>query len=93
MAKMMSKLESHPAGDVVIAQGDFARDMYVVVDGTLEAWIERGEERKVLSTMSRGAVMGFAGGLGRRKRVRFATAAQPILHAYSNLPAAWASIV
>ncbi|HKY90693.1 MAG TPA: MMPL family transporter [Nevskiaceae bacterium] len=64
---LMSKLETHPAGNVVIAQGDFARDMYVVVDGTLEAWIERGDERKVLSTLSRGAVMGEAGYFGQRR--------------------------
>ena len=60
----MSKLESHKAGETVIRQGDFARDMYVVVDGTLEVWIERNDEHKVLATLSRGAVMGEAGYFG-----------------------------
>ncbi|MGQ0699742.1 MAG: MMPL family transporter [Panacagrimonas sp.] len=64
---LMSKLESHQPGEDVIRQGDFARDMYVIVDGTLEAWIERGDERKVLATMSRGAVMGEAGYFGQRR--------------------------
>ena len=64
---LMSKLESHKAGETVIRQGDFARDMYVVVDGTLEVWIERNDEHKVLATLSRGAVMGEAGYFGQRR--------------------------
>lgn len=64
---LMSKLESHAAGQLVIEQGDFARDMYVVVDGTLEVWIDRNAERKVLATMSRGAVVGEAGYFGQRR--------------------------
>jgi CRP-like cAMP-binding protein len=64
---LMSKLASHRAGDLVIRQGDFARDMYVVVDGTLEVWIERNDERKVLATLTRGAVMGEAGYFGQRR--------------------------
>lgn len=73
---LMSKLESHPSGELVISQGDFARDMYVVVDGTLEAWIERGDERKVLSTMSRGAVMGEAGYFGQRRTANVSAVTQ-----------------
>lgn len=64
---LMSKLESHNPGELVIQQGDFARDMYVVVDGTLEVWIDRNGERKVLATMSRGAVVGEAGYFGQRR--------------------------
>lgn len=64
---LMSKLESYPPGESVIRQGDFARDMYVIVDGNLEVWIERGEDRKVLATLGRGAVMGEAGYFGQRR--------------------------
>jgi hypothetical protein len=64
---LTAKLESHAAGDLVIRQGDFARDMFVVVDGTLEVSIERNGERKVLATMSRGAVLGEAGYFGQRR--------------------------
>lgn len=64
---LMSKMERHPAGTRIIHQGDYARDIYVVVDGTLEAWVERGDERKKLSTMARGAVMGEAGYFGQRR--------------------------
>lgn len=64
---LMSRLERHQPGDLVIHQGDFSRDMYVVVDGTLEVAIERGEDRKVLATLGRGAVMGEAGYFGQRR--------------------------
>lgn len=64
---LMSKLEHYPPGEAVIRQGDFARDMYVIVDGNLEVWIERGDDRKVLATLGRGAVMGEAGYFGQRR--------------------------
>ncbi len=64
---LMSKLERYPQGTRLIHQGDDARDIYVVVDGTLQAWVERGEDRKALSSMMRGAVMGEAGYFGQRR--------------------------
>jgi predicted RND superfamily exporter protein len=64
---LMSKLESYRGGARVITQGDLARDMFVVVDGTLEAFLEGGDERKTLATMGRGAVMGEAGYFGQRR--------------------------
>ncbi|MGH8462262.1 MAG: MMPL family transporter [Stenotrophobium sp.] len=64
---LMSKLENVPAGTRVIQQGDLARDIYVVVDGTLEAWVDSHGERKTLSTMGRGAVIGEAGYFGQRR--------------------------
>src|SRR3546814_7228834 len=41
---LMSKLEKHAAAERVIEEGDLARDIYVVVDGRLEVWIERRSE-------------------------------------------------
>ncbi|WP_273452293.1 MMPL family transporter [Nevskia ramosa] len=64
---LMSRLEKHPAGTRIIQEGDLSRDIYVVVDGAVEATIERNEERLVLSTMTRGAVMGEAGYFGQRR--------------------------
>lgn len=64
---LMSKLEHFKPGELVIRQGDFSRDMYVIVDGNLEVWIERGDDRKVLATLGRGAVMGEAGYFGQRR--------------------------
>src|SRR3546814_5174833 len=63
----MSKLEKHAAAERVIEEGDLARDIYVVVDGRLEVWIERNGERKQLNTLGRGAVLGEAGFFGQRR--------------------------
>lgn len=64
---LMSKFENFPAGKRVIQQGDLARDIYVVVDGALEAWVDSHGDHKVLSNMGRGAVMGEAGYFGQRR--------------------------
>ncbi len=64
---LMSRLEKHAVGVRIIQEGDLSRDIYVVVDGTVEATVERHDERLVLSTMSRGAVMGEAGYFGQRR--------------------------
>ncbi|HET8880961.1 MAG TPA: cyclic nucleotide-binding domain-containing protein, partial [Solimonas sp.] len=64
---LMSKLEKHPAATRVIQEGDLARDIYVVVDGELEVWIERHGEHKSLTRLGRGAVLGEAGYFGQRR--------------------------
>lgn len=64
---LLSNLEKLPAGSRVITEGDYARDMYVIVDGQVEAWVDRHDERKSLSTLGRGAVMGEAGYFGQRR--------------------------
>lgn len=64
---LMSKMENVQEGARLIQQGDLARDIFVVVDGTLEASVENHDGRKVLSTMGRGAVMGEAGYFGQRR--------------------------
>ena len=64
---LLSKLESHPSGHRVITEGDVASDMFVIVDGNVEVSIERGGEKKTLSTMSRGAVMGETGYFGQKR--------------------------
>lgn len=64
---LLSKLEKVGEGDRIIKEGDLARDMFVIVDGTVEAWVERGGEKKVLSSMSRGAVLGETGYFGQRR--------------------------
>ncbi|WP_245586243.1 MMPL family transporter [Solimonas soli] len=64
---LLSSLEKHPAGTRLIREGDLARDIYVVVDGQLEVWVERHGEHKRLSTLTRGAVIGEAGYFGQRR--------------------------
>ncbi len=64
---LISRIETHEAGGRVIKEGDWARDMYVIVDGELTAWVDRDGERRELSTMGRGAVLGEAGFFGQRR--------------------------
>jgi CRP-like cAMP-binding protein len=67
MFALMSNMERLPAGTRLIREGDIARDVFVMIDGQVEASIERDGERKVLSAMTRGAVMGEAGYFGQRR--------------------------
>ncbi len=64
---LLSRIEKYKAQDRVIKEGDWARDMYVVVDGELHAWVDRDGDRLELSTMGRGAVLGEAGFFGQRR--------------------------
>jgi uncharacterized protein len=64
---LLSHLQTVPAGTLVLKEGDFARDMYVIVDGSVEVWVERNDEVKSLAKMARGAVMGEAGYFGQRR--------------------------
>jgi hypothetical protein len=64
---LTARLENHPAGTLIIREGAFARDIFVIIDGTVEAWVDREGERKVLSTMTRGSVLGEAGLFGQRR--------------------------
>ena len=64
---LLSNMEKLPAGRRVITEGDYARDMYVIIDGQVEAWVERNGERKTLASLGRGAVIGEAGYFGQRR--------------------------
>jgi uncharacterized protein len=64
---LLSRMEKYEPGKRVIKEGDWARDMYVIVDGELQAWVDRDGERRALSTMGRGAVLGEAGFFGQRR--------------------------
>ncbi|MDR3417434.1 MAG: MMPL family transporter [Nevskia sp.] len=64
---LMSRLEQVPGGVRIIQEGDLARDVFVVIDGSVEVVLDRHGERKVLSKLGRGAVMGEAGYFGQRR--------------------------
>ncbi len=64
---LLSHLQTVPAGTLILKEGDFARDMYVIVDGTVEVWVDREGEKRALAKMARGAVMGEAGYFGQRR--------------------------
>jgi hypothetical protein len=64
---LLSRMEAVRVGTRLIQQGDLARDIYVVIDGTLEAYLEGDGERRTLNTMSRGTTIGEAGFFGQRR--------------------------
>ncbi len=72
---LMSKLETHPMGMRIIQQGDWSKDVYVIVDGSVQVFLEKDGQRKLLSSLSRGAVMGEAGYFGQRRTASAETTA------------------
>ena len=64
---LLSNIETVPAGHRIITEGESARDIFVIIDGELVAWIERNSEHRRLSTMGRGATMGEAGYFGQKR--------------------------
>ncbi len=64
---LLSRLEKVPGGTRLIQEGDLARDIYVVIDGHVEASVDRDGTRKKLATLGRGAVIGEAGYFGQRR--------------------------
>lgn len=69
---LTARMEKLDADDLLIREGDVARDMYVVVDGRLEAWIDRDGRRRVLNQVTRGAVVGETGYFGQRRTAHVA---------------------
>ena len=58
--------------------------MFVIVDGQMEAWVPRNDERKSLSTMGRGAVIGEAGYFGQRRTANVDTLSDVRLLRFSS---------
>ena len=67
IAALMASFRPFEAGDRVVADGTLGDEMFVVIDGELEASVGTGPERTVLRSMRRGDLIGEVGlVLGRR---------------------------
>ncbi|MEM7410951.1 MAG: efflux RND transporter permease subunit [Myxococcota bacterium] len=67
IAALMASFRPFRAGDCVVADGTLGDEMFVVIDGELEASVGSGPTRTVLRTMRRGDLIGEVGlVLGRR---------------------------
>lgn len=65
-----------PAGRVVVAEGDTADRLFVIVTGRAEVWIAQGDGRSLLATLERGELFGEMGLLSQSgKRQATVTAA------------------
>jgi predicted RND superfamily exporter protein len=63
----MANLQSLPAGEALLREGDPAGDIYVVIDGELRIWVERDGGELELARVGRGTVIGEGGYFGRRR--------------------------
>jgi predicted RND superfamily exporter protein len=61
LVAQMSSLLDLPAGQQLIRVGEPGRELYVVIDGRLRAWVERDGGPVELATHSRGDVVGEVG--------------------------------
>lgn len=65
---LMTNIQSHNAGSRIIEKGREARNIYVLIDGTLEVWVTNDKgDRISLNTLRRGAVMGEVGFFNKRR--------------------------
>ena len=64
---LLSKVETVPAGDRLIREGEEGDEMFLILEGTLVASVTRDGRRTVLARMSRGHVVGEVA-LFHRKR-------------------------
>ncbi len=61
---LLTDLREAESGSSLMRLGDPAEDVFVVVDGELEAWVERNGQRVSLAVMGRGDVIGEVGHFG-----------------------------
>ena len=58
---LMASLRQLPAGERLMQAGEQGRELYVIIDGKLEASVERPEGRRVLRQQGRGDTVGVVG--------------------------------
>jgi hypothetical protein len=68
VAALMGVLETVPAGQTIMRQGEPATNMYLVIQGRAEAVATVAGQRKVLGEITRGGVIGELGLLRQRPR-------------------------
>ncbi len=73
---LLAQERNYKAGSVLWRQGDDSDDMYVVIHGRLDVWLERDGQRHLLTTLGRGDVIG-EGGFFRQTRSATVTAQLP----------------
>lgn len=65
---VMTNITKHRSGSRIIEKGREARNIYVLIDGTLEVWINSDKgERISLNTLRRGAVLGEVGSFNKKR--------------------------
>lgn len=65
---LMTNITKHASGSRIIEKGRDAHNIYVLIDGTLEVWINSDKgDRISLNTLRRGAVLGEVGSFNKKR--------------------------
>lgn len=64
---LMSEIMERPKGTRIITEGERGDDMFVVIEGDLDVWVEREGKHLSLTTMRRGNVIGEVGFFAQRR--------------------------
>ncbi len=65
---LLADISSYQAGAILMTEGEKATDeFFVVIDGELQAWVDRDGHEIELSRMTRGSTIGEAGLFGRQR--------------------------
>lgn len=64
---LLSNLRTIDAGTRFIREGDLARDIYVIVDGTARVWVDRNGDEVEINRVGRGTTLGETGYFSTRR--------------------------
>lgn len=64
---LLSNLRTIPAGTRFIREGDLARDIYVIVEGTARVWVDSQGEEVDINRVGRGTTLGETGYFSTRR--------------------------
>ena len=65
---LMGQFKSFPAGQPIVQQGDVGNEMYVLINGSADVFIQAADQRRKVRTLQRGEVFGEMGLLRRHER-------------------------
>jgi len=75
---LMGELRRFPPGAEIIKSGEQGTEMYVIVNGATEVWVEKAEERRRVAELHRGDVFGEMALVRQYERSASVIAKQPV---------------
>ncbi len=78
LVALLAGLESHPAGDYVVRQGEIGNQMFVIIDGKAQVIVEADGQRRNVRELGRGDVFGEMGLIRSHERTAHVVATEPL---------------
>lgn len=78
LVALLAGLESHPAGDYVVRQGETGDQMFVIIDGKAEVVVDADGQRRKVRELGRGDVFGEMGLIRSHERTAHVLATEPL---------------